>query len=189
MDPPPQRPNPMDQAHQQRGFNLFELSMALAISAILLSLAVPAMTEFRARQQLRAVRTELYSSLQLARIEAVTHAKHVVLCPSTDGAYCANGTRWDTGWIVFLDLDKDRERSVDEALMWVGSVDAQQVRISTSRGRTRIRYSPLGTAPGTNLSIKLCHQALPQTSSKLIVSNAGRVRILADAGSSSICGA
>ena len=179
----------MPQPISQRGFNLFELSISLAIAAVLLTLALPSLTEFRARQQLRAARTELFSSLQLARFEAITHTKHAVLCPSSDGQSCANGTQWEAGWIVFFDLDKDRERSTDERLLWVGTIDAPQLRISTSRWRTRIRYSPLGTAPGTNLSIKFCHQSLPNTSSKVIVSNAGRARILVDAGPSGLCSA
>ncbi len=173
--------------HSQLGTTLFELSITLSVAAILLTLGIPSLLDFHARRQLQASRVELMSSLQAARMHAVSYGKHVLLCPSDDGEICANGTDWSGGWIVFIDDDRNRERSAGEALLWRGSVDDAQQRISTTRGRTRIRYSPLGTAPGTNLSITLCHRALPQTSSKLIVSNAGRARVLVDAGPAAGC--
>ena len=177
----------MSSSRQQSGTTLLELGMVLSVSAILLTLAVPSLVEFHARSQLKGARISLFTSLQNARIHAVSYGKHVLLCPSDDGEHCADGTEWSPGWIVFVDEDRDRERSPGEALLWREAIADSRQSVTTTRGRTRIRFSPLGTAPGTNLTISLCHRGIPQTSSKLVVSNAGRTRNVVDAGPDPHC--
>lgn len=158
-----------------RGFTLIELMLALALAAVIGSLAAPAMSDFAARQRIDAAANELTAHINLARLQAVTHAERVVLCPSSDGAECTGMNRWDVGWIVFRDRDNNGRPDASDDLLRVGA--ALQRLAVDSAGRIRIRYQPDGTAGGSNLTIKLCDPDRPEIARAVIISNPGRPRV------------
>lgn len=158
-----------------RGFTLIELMLALAVAAVLGSLAAPAMSEFVARQRIDAAAHDIAAHINLARLQAVTHAERVVLCPSVNGAECTGMNRWDAGWIVFRDRDNNGRPDAPDDLLRVGA--ALKRLAVDSAGRTRIRYQPDGTAGGSNLTIKLCDPERPEIARAVIVSNPGRPRV------------
>jgi type IV fimbrial biogenesis protein FimT len=93
----------MNHSHlAQRGFTLIELMFAMVLAAILLALAVPAFQDARAKSQVKAAATDISAALATARSESIRRGKRVVVCPSTDGATCAD-EEWDKGWITFVD--------------------------------------------------------------------------------------
>lgn len=157
------------------GFTLIELMLALALAAVVASLAAPALGDFLARQRIDAAAHELVAHINLARLQAVTHAECVVLCPSTEGIACSGSNRWDTGWIVFRDADCDLEPDHDADRLRVGH--ALEGLTVDSAGRRFIRYQPDGTAGGSNLTIKLCDVERPGLARAVIVSNPGRPRV------------
>ncbi|PKL95572.1 MAG: hypothetical protein CVV18_05020 [Gammaproteobacteria bacterium HGW-Gammaproteobacteria-8] len=161
--------------HHTRGFTLIELMLAIALAALLGSLAAPSMSEFMARQRIDAAAHELVAHINLARLQAVTHAEHVVLCPSLDGQECTGMNRWDIGWIVFRDRDNNGRSDGPDELLRVGSA-LERLEVD-SAGRLRIRYQPDGTAGGSNLTIKLCDPQRPEIARAVIVSNPGRPRV------------
>jgi type IV fimbrial biogenesis protein FimT len=158
-----------------RGFTLIELMLALAVAAVLASLAAPAMSEFMARQRIDAAAHDITAHINLARLQAVTHAERVVLCPSADGAECTGMNRWDVGWIVFRDGDGNHRPDRESDLLRVGAA-LERLEVD-SAGRIRIRYQPDGTAGGSNLTIKLCDPERPEIARAVIVSNPGRPRV------------
>jgi len=81
------------------GFTLIELMVTVAIVAILAAVAVPAMTGLINHVRISGLTGELVSAVQLARSEAVRRNARVTLCPSDDGATCANSEAW-AGWII-----------------------------------------------------------------------------------------
>lgn len=96
----------------QRGFTLVELVVAIALLAILTSLAVPSFTEtLRGWRRDNATRA-FVSSLNLARTEAIKTSRVLVVCPSADGASCSNATNWNIGWLVFSDDGIDSSNGV-----------------------------------------------------------------------------
>jgi type IV fimbrial biogenesis protein FimT len=91
-----------------RGFTLVELMVAVALVAILSTLAAPSFTGLIDRSRATAQSQHLLSSLQFARTEAAKRGVRVSLChsvapeattPSCGGA----GSDWGTGWLVFVD--------------------------------------------------------------------------------------
>ena len=92
------------------GFTLIELMTVVAVLAITLSIAVPSMQRTVSNTRLRAEASRLFSSLSLARSEAIGRNALVSVCPSTFGtdgiAECSNN--YADGWIVFSNRDKDR---------------------------------------------------------------------------------
>lgn len=68
------------------GFTLLELLIAMAVLAILISLATPGMSGYFANQRLAGAAQQLYSQLQLARSEAIARGVPVTLTVVTDGS-------------------------------------------------------------------------------------------------------
>lgn len=83
-----------------RGFSLIELMVAIALLAIMATLAAPSLQTLIQNNRAAAISNDLVSSVRLARSEAVSRAQQMTLCPSTDGAACANSTNWATGWLI-----------------------------------------------------------------------------------------
>ncbi|MAS05761.1 MAG: pilus assembly protein [Xanthomonadales bacterium] len=157
------------------GFTLIELMLALAVAAVLMSLALPSMRDLQQRQRIVSAANELVAHINLARQHAVLKREITVMCPSLDGAACTGGNRWEHGWIVFRDPDRDGAPDRPGDVLRVGGAMAHL--LIDSAGRTRIRYRPSGAASGTNLTIKLCDTGFPDQSRAVIVSNPGRPRV------------
>ena len=74
---------------RNRGFTLAELLVAMAISAMLLTLAAPGFTRQRGAAAVRAASNEILAALQLARRIALARGQSVTVCPSADGIACS----------------------------------------------------------------------------------------------------
>ena len=57
-----------------KGFTLMELMIALSVLAIITTLAVPAMTGFFDKRRVIEAAEDMYSSIQLARVEAISRS-------------------------------------------------------------------------------------------------------------------
>lgn len=89
-----------------RGFTLLELMIAVAVAAILVTVAAPGMSDLIRRQQASSGINELVYSMRLARSEAVTRKRSVGVCVG-DGDQCLDSNDWHRGWLVFVDIDDD----------------------------------------------------------------------------------
>ncbi|TFZ01592.1 GspH/FimT family pseudopilin [Ramlibacter rhizophilus] len=74
------------------GFTLLEMMVAVALLALVASLAAPGMQRLIAAQRLRSVGYDLVADLTLARSEAIKRAAQVSIVP-TSGS-------WANGWTV-----------------------------------------------------------------------------------------
>ena len=74
----------------QVGYSLLELLVVLTVGAILLSIAVPSMTGILNTQRSTSLANSFFSSLNLARNEAIKRNARAVLCKSADGLSCAD---------------------------------------------------------------------------------------------------
>lgn len=157
------------------GFTLIELMLAISIAAVLVTLALPAMHDLQQRQRIDATANDLVAHINLARQHAVLQREFAVICPSLDGNGCSGDNRWEHGWIVFRDPDRNRQPDGPDDILRVGS--AVEGLTIDSAGRTRIRYKPSGASPGTNLTIKLCDPADAANARAVVVSNPGRPRV------------
>jgi type IV fimbrial biogenesis protein FimT len=80
------------------GFTLLELMTVLAVVAILGAVAAPSFRQFIDNQRLRNASFDLVTDLLLARSEAVSRQRTVVLSPSG-----TNGGAWTDGWSLNQD--------------------------------------------------------------------------------------
>ncbi len=169
---------PHRNGHQKRagqaGITLIEQIMALAILAVLLSIAAPSLGGLVSRNRLQSMQMDYIAGLRHAREAAITHGVPVVFCPSSDGVACQATSIWDHGWLIAEDRDADNQP--DHHALYTGMASNTQLHVRSSTGRYRVRFHPDGNAAGSNLTLTVCAAGKAGRGLNVIVSNAGRVR-------------
>jgi type IV fimbrial biogenesis protein FimT len=158
-------PSPASWRCRARGFTLIELIFAVAILAVLLSLAAPSMRNLVLDQRIKTVVGDIHATLIYARSEAIKRNQFVAVCSmNADGSGCENSTDWARGWIVYLDADgngfpgavsdvlKRQDALTDITLTGTGSN-------VTYQGDGRLRAAPttfVASYPGNNAITARC---------------------------------
>jgi len=109
---------------QSTGFTLLELMVTIVIMAILLALALPSFQSSLRSNRVATGTNELLASLSLARSEGIRSTRGGGVCSSADGATC--GGDWDSGWIVWTEVDGD------------GVLDAGETVVRYSQGKQQL---------------------------------------------------
>ncbi len=159
------------------GFTLIELLVVVALMAILIGIAAPSFSELVQSNRLTAHVNAMVSDLNYARDVAVRRNKNVIVCKSPDGLNCSTSSRWEEGWIVFVDDDSDRQRGSTEDLI----VIQPSLEISISYGafpyhsRHYVLYYPNGRSLG-NGTFTLCDNRGKSSAKALVLYKTGRLR-------------
>lgn len=150
--------------------------VTMAIVAILLAAGVPAFKNYGWNLRMKTAMDVLQADLNLARGRAISHNIQTVICPATDHNSCSGQPAWQDGWIIFTDLNGDRQKQDGEPLLrYAGAIDF--LEISSSRARSYLRFYPNGTSPGSNMSILFCDKRGVEYAGLIAVSNTGRIRM------------
>jgi type IV fimbrial biogenesis protein FimT len=157
------------------GFTVLECLVVISILAILLVQGAPALRDYGLRQRMSAAMHALHSHLALARNDAVRFSVDTVVCPGQKNSGCSGDSNWDSGWLVFEDLNGDHAYQAGERLLAV-EPGLENIMIRSSGGRKYLRFVANGSSPGSNSSISFCDLRGPAVARKLVVSNLGRVR-------------
>lgn len=161
---------------RRRGFSLPELVFTMAIAVGLLGWGIPTFRNLsRDAGRTREV-NQLVHAIHLARSEAIKRNGVVSLCPSADGDRCAAaGTPWSSGWIVFVNLDRDSPavREDGEPLLrafarWDGG------RINANR--STLSFRPFGQS-GVTATFTFCDDRGAAAARAVIISQTGRPRV------------
>jgi type IV fimbrial biogenesis protein FimT len=160
-----------------KGFTLIEAVVVMTVAAILLAIAIPAWSHARAAANAGAVRADLAASL----LDAVRHSaiagSEVVVCPIGTTGQCSGSINWDTGWIVFADINGSRTPDPNETRVANGKKLPENVHLRTTIGRTRLVFQPNGGNAGSNVTFTLCDSRGPESATSLVLSNAGTLRL------------
>jgi len=167
-----------------RGFTLIELVAVLAIVAILVGVAAPAMTATMKSVQLSSASNDLFGSLLVARSEAIKRSGRVVVCTSADGISCTAAGGWEQGWIVFHDSNNDGMHGGGEPVIQHVQALALELRVTGNLNVAHyVSYAPTGASrllgggfqSGT---LTLCRQSEGAGEARqIIISSSGRPRI------------
>jgi type IV fimbrial biogenesis protein FimT len=158
------------------GTTLVELLTTLAVVAVLATLAAPTFRSLQLDSRRTAVVNGFLHGLFLARAEAIKRFQIVSVCRSVDGQSCDyRGSDWSTGWIVFVNHDRDDPpvRDAGEDLIhtsgsWPGGT------ITTNRRAYSFRPVKQGVVNGT---ILFCDGRGPAQARAIVISHTGRPRV------------
>ena len=90
------------------GVTLIELLVALSVMAIVLTLGVPAFTDFFASGRMSAAANDVVSAMHLARSEAIKRRRSVTVCASGNASSpnpaCSAAANPGVGWLELPEL-------------------------------------------------------------------------------------
>lgn len=128
-----------------KGFTLIEMLVTIAISIILLSLAVPSFQSFIVQNRLSTQSNDLMTDLAIARSEAVKRGVRVSICGSNNGTSCV-ASSWGLGRIIFTDTGTAGTiDGADIVLRASESLSGAMSLAGTTDIADFIQYSPLGS--------------------------------------------
>ena len=161
------------------GFTLLELIMVLALVAIVMTFAIPAMQTFTLNDRLTTNINVLIGHLAYARSESLTRSSQVVICTSDDGLTCSGN--WSDGWIVFVDFDADNALTAgDEVIRTHQGLGANNTTSTAGIG-LQIVYDNRGFVNAASVgSMQLCDGRTGPYGKTIRITNTGRVRLEKD---------
>lgn len=158
----------------QHGLSLHELLTSVSIVGVLSTGAVASMQPLLERERLSSDINRLITHLQFTRSEAIRRSAPVTLCKSSDGETCTRASRWEQGWIVFVDFDDDQQVSEGEPVLRVQQPLSPGHGLTWSAALRRndaISYQPTGQ-PQKNGTFVFCGRN--GTAKTVIVNFVGR---------------
>lgn len=167
---------------RERGLTLIELMIVITIAAALLAIGVPNFQNFLQRERLASSSNELFTSLQLARSEALKRNQSVVMAHNGT----AGSGNWSSGWVMFVDLNSNGTRDTGEDTLRTGAaLPATLTAYGSNTFSNRVSFAASGALRGGGGLFVICSgdalQVNGQSRSRaILVNGAGRVRIAAD---------
>ncbi|TDR22715.1 type IV fimbrial biogenesis protein FimT [Marinicella litoralis] len=162
---------------QLKGFTLFEMIMGLCLISILSIYAVPNYRTFKQNSVMTQELNRLVANINYARNQSITLSQHIILCSTETFLDCDGESQWHKGWLVFVDLDRNRKYDNNDQLLLVEHKMKTGLHAVASRYRKLIRFDQMGFSPGTNLTIRFCDQRGAESGKAIIISNVGRPRV------------
>lgn len=163
------------QPRRNHGFTLIEALIAMAVTAILFGIAIPAFGSVTAAAHASSAQSALLASLTESISHAAITGSEVVLCPG-DANGCRSSTDWSGGWIAYADIDGNRARGPNETLLHAQGPLAGRTHLRTTIGRKRLVFQPNGGNVGSNVTFTLCDARGPAKAVTLVLANNGRLR-------------
>jgi type IV fimbrial biogenesis protein FimT len=157
------------------GFTLYELIMTLALVAVIVTLGLPSFGSIVASSRIRAETNALFEAVHLARKDSIVRRRAVSICPSLDGLNCDPHNEWSTGWIRFVNTDRDDPpvRDPEEPVLRYHRTEPGTVIVANRRGFT-LRSTELRATNGTLI---VCDGRARAEGRAIIVSYTGRPRV------------
>lgn len=156
------------------GFTLLELLVTLAIGAVLLALAVPAFSSIVLDSRLTSSVNRFVHGMYVARHEALKSGADVAICRSRNGQQCAHSGRWETGFIVFVNLDQDDPPRVDAGER-ILQVERAMPAAAILANRVAFVFRPWGLR-SVNGTLTFCDRRGAVRARAVVVSYTGRPR-------------
>ena len=105
-----------------RGFSLIQLMVALAIVAVLSGIAVPSYRYVTNSSRIAGEINNLLGDMQFARFQAIKQGQPITICSSSapyTSCQTGTGTTWNSGWIVFDDVNGNGTVDTGESVIRV----------------------------------------------------------------------
>ncbi len=122
------------------GFTVIEMLTVVALIAISLAFAIPSMAGLIRSNRVQGEIEQLGASIRYARSQALRQGETVIVCASTQGQSCDGGNRWETGWMVFADANRNGSPDSGEVLKVEQAFTGTDV-LSASDNGSRLKFN------------------------------------------------
>ena len=163
---------------RNNGFTLLELVATIALAALLLGLAVPAVSGWLQDGQRTADINGFVLAIQVARSEASKRGRSITVCATSDWHGCSDFQRGTaSGWMAFVNEDGTYPpgRSEEEVLLFAHAAEMRG-RIGANRAYFELRPPFRRSVNGT---VVFCDARGAPAARAVIVSYTGRPRVAA----------
>ncbi|MEH6358549.1 MAG: GspH/FimT family pseudopilin [Pseudomonadales bacterium] len=167
------------------GFTLVELLVSLAIGAVLLFVAAPVFTSI-VRAGYLSTQTHLFvSAVNYARTEAIQRKQTVFICARLNN-HCQNNQKWEQGWLIFVDENRNGALDNDELIQVSGGFEVgYTLRPNVSASNLLFRSDGVvrrGTGALPLMTFRLCAPDagagnLAERSREIVINATGRMRL------------
>jgi type IV fimbrial biogenesis protein FimT len=157
------------------GISLIELLTVLALVAVLAAAGVPALDDLLLDSRMSSAVNAMVRAVHLARQVTHKEVSEVVVCRSTDSAQCAPAGDWTSGWLVFVNSDRDDPPAVDpgETVLHVTQSPALRSILSNRRAYVLRPFD----RRATNGTVTFCDRRGAGRARAVIISYTGRPRV------------
>ncbi|QHE88941.1 GspH/FimT family pseudopilin [Hydrogenophaga sp. BPS33] len=169
--------SPLHPAHPTQGFTLIELMVTLTLAAILLAVAIPGFTNQLQGWQRDSATQAFTSHIRLARTEAIRTSRRVVMCTSADGSSCAKDTVWQTGWIVFVDVDGNDALNTGDHVLATRGVSSGLRSMQTNGNVQRLVFMPNGLMASNATTLEVIPTGSAVRTNEVTVNRVGRAYV------------
>ncbi len=172
---------------------LVETLVALALLAILTSLAAPSFQSLFAKRAAGAAADAFVADMRFARSEALKRNTPIVLCRSTDGISCSGlNSAWKDGWLVFTDDNANSQVDASEEVLRVQQALPAVASMGHPTANSDVpsfRFRATGIASGANsLMLVTPTAASSSTLARLVcISSTGRASLTKPGSTAADC--
>ncbi len=161
---------------------MVELMVVLAVLGAILVLAAPGYQTLILNNRMLSETYALRATLSNARSEAMARRAPVVVCPTLNGTACEATNNWLPGYMSFVDTDGDNTADPNDPDEEILQYEARGIQASAiyDNGANRVRFTPRGTALGTQGTFTFCDERGAEQARALIVNAVGSVRAAID---------
>lgn len=156
------------------GISLPELLMALAIGALVTTLAIPSFGSLALDGAMTGEVNRFVHTLHRALAESEQRGRDVAVCPSSGGRQCSPAAPWHQGWILFVNGDRDDPPVVDPGEPILEVVGPWSTGTITAN-RQAFAFRPFGRR-SVNGTLVFCDRRGVDAARTVVVSPTGRPR-------------
>ncbi|HME38298.1 MAG TPA: Tfp pilus assembly protein FimT/FimU [Steroidobacteraceae bacterium] len=146
--------------NRMSGYTMMEMLIVMAIVAILVTVGLPSFRYVTNSNRIAGEINGLLGDMQFARGEAIKEGRPVTVCTSSNGTSCAGVTTWQSGWIVFSDVNGNGAVDAGEVVLRVQTPFSGSDTFVATNTVSGVTFNRLGYANGiANGTLVALHDA------------------------------